>query len=221
LAPTTVSITASASDADGTVNKVEFYNGSTLLGSDTTSPYSFTWSGVATGSYTLTAKAYDNLNAVATSSAINIAVNAGGTNQAPSVSITSPASGASFSAPATVSITASANDTDGTINKVEFYNGSTLLGSDATSPYSFTWSGVTTGSYTLTTKAYDNLNAVTTSSVVNITVNGTNVSPTLSFNTTASKLVSLSSGKISCVMNNWFRYKCRGRKLEYSCFFND
>jgi|688.fasta_scaffold70717_1 hypothetical protein len=202
LAPTTVSITASASDADGTVNKVEFYNGSTLLGSDTTSPYSFTWSGVATGSYTLTAKAYDNLNAVATSSAINIAVNAGGTNQAPSVSITSPASGASFSAPATVSITASANDTDGTINKVEFYNGSTLLGSDATSPYSFTWSGVTTGSYTLTTKAYDNLNAVTTSSVVNITVNGTNVSPTLSFNTTASKLVSLSSGKISCVMNN-------------------
>ena len=201
-APATVSITASASDADGTVNKVEFYNGSTLLGTDATSPYSFTWSGVATGSYTLTAKAYDNLNAVATSSAINIAVNAGGTNQAPSVSITSPASGASFSAPATVSITASANDTDGTINKVEFYNGSTLLGSDATSPYSFTWSGVTTGSYTLTTKAYDNLNAVTTSSVVNITVNGTNVSPTLSFNTTASKLVSLSSGKISCVMNN-------------------
>jgi hypothetical protein len=201
-APATVSITASASDADGTVNKVEFYNGSTLLGTDATSPYSFTWSGVATGSYTLTAKAYDNLNAVATSSAINIAVNIGVTNQAPSVSITSPASGVSFLAPTTVSITASASDADGTVNKVEFYNGSTLLGSDTTSPYSFTWSGVATGSYTLTAKAYDNLNAVATSSVVNITVNGTNVSPTLSFNTTASKLVSLSSGKISCVMNN-------------------
>ncbi|HEY6142850.1 MAG TPA: Ig-like domain-containing protein [Flavobacterium sp.] len=201
-APASVLITANATDADGTISKVEFYNGTTLLGSDTTSPYSFSWSGVAVGSYVITAKAYDNLSAVTTSSAVNINVNVSGSNQTPVVSITSPVSGASFTAPATVSIAANATDADGTISKVEFYNGTTLLGNDTSSPYSFSWSSIGAGSYVITAKAYDNLSAVTTSSAVNITVNGTNVAPTLSFNTTASKLVSLSSGKISCVMNN-------------------
>ncbi|PKB17733.1 Ig-like domain-containing protein [Flavobacterium sp. 5] len=201
-APASVSITANATDADGTIASVEFYNGTTLLGSDTASPYSFTWSGVAVGSYTITTKAYDNLSAVTTSSAVNITVNASGSNQAPIVSITTPVTGASFTAPASVSITATASDADGSVAKVEFYNGAVLLGSDTSSPYSYSWSSVAAGSYSITVKAYDNLNVVTTSSAVSITVNGANVAPTLSFNTTASKLVDLASGKVSCVMNN-------------------
>jgi uncharacterized protein (DUF608 family) len=59
---------------DRTIAKVESYQGATLLNTDTTSPYSYTWSGVAAGSYTLTAKAYDNAGAVAASSAINVTV---------------------------------------------------------------------------------------------------------------------------------------------------
>ncbi|MGI8581561.1 MAG: CHRD domain-containing protein [Chitinophagaceae bacterium] len=57
------------------------------------------------------------------------------------------------------------------LSKVEFYNGATLLGSATTSPYTFTWSGATAGTYAITAKATDNSGAVTTSSVVNITVN--------------------------------------------------
>ena len=41
-----MNLAATASDADGTVTKVEFFNGAAKLGEDTTAPYSFTWSGV-------------------------------------------------------------------------------------------------------------------------------------------------------------------------------
>jgi len=163
-------MTASAADSDGSISKVDFYNGSTLLYSDTTSPYFYTWNNVAQGSYSLTAKAYDNLNAVTTSSPVSIVVNAAG-NVSPTVSLTAPANNAQYTAPATVSMTASAADSDGSITKVDFYNGSTLLYSDTTSPYTYTWNNVAQGSYSLTAKAYDNLNAVTTSSPISIVVN--------------------------------------------------
>jgi hypothetical protein len=96
----------------------------------------------------------------------------GTTNTPPSVSITSPAGGATYTAPATVTINASASDPDGTVAKVEFFQGTTKLGEDATSPYSFTWSGVPAGSYSLTARATDNGGASRTSSAVSITVNG-------------------------------------------------
>src|SRR6478735_618381 len=68
-----------------------------------------------------------------------------GSNQAPNVSITSPSNGASFNSPASITINATATDPDGTVSKVDFYNGSTLLGTDNSSPYSYTWSGVGNG----------------------------------------------------------------------------
>jgi hypothetical protein len=91
-------------------------------------------------------------------------------NIPPSCSITSPSNGASLTALASIIINANANDVNGSITKVEFYQGSTLLGSDNLSPYNLTWGGVGAGSYTLTVKAYDNDGAVTTSSPVNVTV---------------------------------------------------
>ncbi|MBX9853628.1 MAG: carbohydrate-binding protein [Cytophagaceae bacterium] len=98
-------------------------------------------------------------------------------NQAPAVAITSPANGASFTAPASVTINASASDADGTISKVEFFNGSTKLGEDLSAPYSFTWNNVAAGTYTLTAKATDNATAVSTSAGVSVTVNGTTPPP--------------------------------------------
>lgn len=100
--------------------------------------------------------------------------NLNGSNQAPSVSITSPANNASFSAPAAVTITANASDADGSISKVEFYNGTTLLGTATAAPYTFTWSNVATGSYVLTAKAYDNAGAIATSAAIAISVSVAN-----------------------------------------------
>ncbi len=177
-APAAVTITATAADSDGTISKVEYYNGATLLGTSTAAPYSFTWSNVAVGSYTLTAKATDNTGAVTTSAAVDITVKAA--NAAPTVNLTAPAANASYAAPVAVTITANAADSDGTIVKVEYYNGTTLLGTSTAAPYSFTWSNVAAGSYSLTAKATDNTGAVTTSAAVAITVKAATVSPTVS-----------------------------------------
>src|SRR5205823_3874447 len=92
------------------------------------------------------------------------------TNSPPTVSLTAPSSGASFAAPANIALAAAASDSDGTINKVEFYQGTTLLGTATSSPYSFTWSNAPAGNYTLTAKAYDDKGAVTISSPVAVMV---------------------------------------------------
>ena len=57
------------------MSRVEFYNGTTLLGSDTTSPYEVNWTDIAAGTYTLTARAIDDDAAATTSSAVTITVN--------------------------------------------------------------------------------------------------------------------------------------------------
>jgi hypothetical protein len=84
-------------------------------------------------------------------------------NQAPTVSLTSPVSGTSLVAPASVTLSANASDVDGTIARVEFYNGTTLLASDNAAPYSYSWTAVPAGNYSITAKAFDNLGASATS----------------------------------------------------------
>lgn len=90
-------------------------------------------------------------------------------NQLPVVEITNPKSTATITAPASFVIVANASDADGSITKVEFYNGTTLLGSDVSSPYGFFWQNVEAGTYTLTAKATDDAGA-TASSTVTITI---------------------------------------------------
>ena len=91
-------------------------------------------------------------------------------NTPPTVSLTAPANGANFAAPATIAMSATAADTDGTIAKVEFYQGATKVGEKVTAPFTFSWTGVGPGAYALTARAIDNLGAATTSSAVNVTV---------------------------------------------------
>lgn len=333
-APANISITATASVTEGSIAKVEFFNGSTKIGEDSTSPYSFTWNNVSAGNYALSVKASDNAGNAATDQ-VNISVNAesvscasvgriqvetwmgitglqissipvnsapssvtnltefeapanigdnygsrirgylcvpltgsytfwiasddtgelwlstdddpnnrrriayvsgwtaqqewekystqrssainlvagrryyveallkeakGGDHLAvgwqlpggalerpipgqrlimfesaaknpPTVNITNPDDGQSFTAPASISISATATNSDGSISRVEFFNGSTKLGEDLTSPYSFTWSNVAAGNYSLTARATDDSGG-TSSDVVAITVTG-------------------------------------------------
>ena len=92
---------------------------------------------------------------------------------APSVNLFSPADGANYSDGANITLQANAADQDGTITKVEFFEGSNRLGEDTTgpSPYTFTWNNVSPGNYTLTAVATDNDGQTTTSNAVQITVN--------------------------------------------------
>jgi parallel beta-helix repeat protein len=88
----------------------------------------------------------------------------------PTVSITSPTLNSSFKATASIDISAAADDADGSVSKVEFYNGSTFLHTETTAPYQWTWNNVPSGTYYLTAKATDNSGKVTTSSIVKVSV---------------------------------------------------
>ena len=67
---------AVASDPDGTISKVEFYNGNKKLAEIATAPYSFKWEYVDTGTYSITARAIDNLNAATVSAPVWVEVDA-------------------------------------------------------------------------------------------------------------------------------------------------
>ena len=171
-----VSITATASD-NVAVSKVEFYDGLTLLGTDTSAPYSDSWSVVAAnnGAHSITAKAFDAAGNTATSATATVTVNivaGGGDTTPPTVSVSSPASGASYTTAQTLNIAATANDSVG-VAKVEFYDGTTLLGTDTSSPFTFGWalSSGDNGTHSLGAKAFDAAGNNTTSSAVSVTVN--------------------------------------------------
>ena len=134
------------------------WNGTLATGGSTQIGANFTYTGTNTAPTTFT------LNG-------NTCNGSGGGGGTPTVSITSPANGATFTAPASIPITASASESGGSISKVEFFNGATLLGTATSSPYTFTWSSVPAGTYSLTAEAFDASGATATSSAVSVTVN--------------------------------------------------
>jgi Domain of unknown function (DUF1929)/Bacterial Ig domain len=91
-------------------------------------------------------------------------------NQRPSVALTAPANGATYTQPARVDLAATASDPDGSVAKVGFYAGSKLIGEDTTAPYTWRWNVSVVGNHVLTARATDNAGATTTSSPVTITV---------------------------------------------------
>ncbi len=93
-----------------------------------------------------------------------------GANKAPTVTLTAPSPTTTYYAPATLPLAATAADADGTVSKVEFYAGDTLLATDTTAPYAGSWGNVPAGTYAITAKAYDNKGASTTSSPVSVKV---------------------------------------------------
>ncbi len=285
FAPGAIGMSATASDSDGTIAKVVFYNGATPLYTATAAPYTYTWSNVPIGTYSITAVATDNSGASTTSAAVNVTVvdpsgsgvnfisvvpttttgavptgstlNAGltytlkasnndavktvelhegttvlgsitypiningetyvntarigtlsanlpiGTHQLylsvqtaedfannsstftitvtrinvkPTITLNAPANGTVSNLPATLNLSATASDSDGTISKVDFFNGSTPLCSVATAPYNCAWNAPA-GSYSITAVATDNDAGTTTSTAATGRVN---VPPTVS-----------------------------------------
>ena len=114
----------------------------------------------------------------ATFTNVAVSIPTSGANKPPTVSIASPSSGATYTAPASMIVSATASDSDGTVARVDIYRGSTLLKSDTTVPYSVAWNDVAAGTYQLTAVARDNDGATKTSTEVSITVtSGVNQPP--------------------------------------------
>jgi glucose/arabinose dehydrogenase len=168
-APANIPITATAQDSDGSVTNVSFFDGATFLGGTNNTPYTVTAS-LATGSHALTAVATDNAGLSTTSSIVTVTVGAG--NIPPSVTITNPPDNSVFGNTDSVTIGASASDTDGSVTNVQFFEGAVLLRSVSAPPYSFSTAPFTfpLGLHTLTAVASDNLGATGTSAPVHLTV---------------------------------------------------
>lgn len=91
-------------------------------------------------------------------------------NAPPTVSLTSPTSGATFAAPASVTLSADATDTDGAVASVTFYVNGASVGRATASPYSCSWANVGAGSYSIMAVAADNSGNVGVAPSVTITV---------------------------------------------------
>lgn len=162
-----LTIAVSASDLGATITNLEFFANSTDLGSGTIALSSLTWTNIPAGSYALTVVASDDAGLSITSDVVNVTV-----VYAPplTVTLTSPADGARFSAPADLALEASVTGGRGAITNVAFYLGSGLLATVTNAPYAFTTANIFGGAYAITAVATDSSGASSTSSAVNITI---------------------------------------------------
>ena len=169
---TAMTLTANATDSDGSVTSVQFYlDGSPLGTADVLAPFEASYTAAA-GSHTLYAIATDNSADAdqTTSTTVNFSV---ANNQAPTVSVSAATTAIVGDV---VTITATPNDVDGTVTEVEFFVDNVSIGSVSSAPYTKTWTSIV-GAHTFKAIAKDNLLLTGTSSIANITV-AANTPPT-------------------------------------------
>ena len=189
-APDQVALEAVSRDPDGYAPKVEFFAGTNKIGQSVITfiqapppnqplTHAFLWTNAPAGEYTLTAKATDNQGASGISAPVHILVQ----SSVSRITITSPTNDASFSAPANITINATAIDPHGYISRVKFYAGTNKIGvselfffraPDPGEPIHHTlqWNNVPPGTYVLTVKAKDTLGRAVISEPVRISVHG-------------------------------------------------
>lgn len=167
IAPAAIVFAAEVLNNNYPVAKVEFFNGNELLVMDSIPPFGFEWKEEEFGSHHIYAVVTDSEGNTAFSASVPVKMQA---SLMPEISIVNPLEGTVFEYHATVEITADAVDPDGTITKVEFYNGEERLGMDTIAPFVFYWENVSEGMHTLTAKATDNTNQSVISAPVTVNV---------------------------------------------------
>jgi hypothetical protein len=171
----TMPLTATATSALGTIQRVEFMTRDTVIATALSPPYSANWVNPPAGNFAIVARAFDDVGVAAASAAAYVQVLA--TPRAPGVVLTAPAPGATFASASTLPIVATALAPDSSIGRVDFYAGETLLGSVLTAPYEFAWTNLTPGAQLLTAKAYDVQGNMGISTPVAVTVTMTSHQP--------------------------------------------
>lgn len=131
-------------------------------------PFVFNWrSNVAVGTHRLSARVTDSNNLSISSPEILVMVVP---NQAPLVSLTSPSASTTLTANSATTVTASASDSDGSVESVEFFANGLSLGRATSRPFQISWTPTLPGEMIVTARATDNGGAVMTSSEVIVTV---------------------------------------------------
>ncbi|MBW3698030.1 chitinase [Vibrio sp. T187] len=152
LAGSTVTIESEANDADGNITQVEFFANDVSLGAVSQPPYHYDWSATLVGSNSIKVVATDNDNNLGSSS-VNITVS----DQDLVVSLTSPSSGQTVGLGKSVTLAADATSLTSTVKQVNFLLNGSVIGTDTTAPYSYSWVPSAIGSYTVSAQAEDTL----------------------------------------------------------------
>ncbi|WDD98217.1 Ig-like domain-containing protein [Thalassomonas actiniarum] len=171
-----ISASASASDSDGSVTQVEFKLDSGSWQVDSSSPYSKNFGRLSVGSHTIYYRAKDNDGGYSTSPYPSRTFTI--QNIKPVVSPLTPSDNASYLSTQSISASASASDSDGSIAQVEFKLDSGSWQADSSSPYSKNFGPLSAGSHTIAYRAKDNLGGYSTTAYRNITVTA-NQKPTV------------------------------------------
>ena len=165
--PQDVEIKVEFTDAEGIAAKVLVYGDGRLLGTLSNSPSSLTWTNVPYGKHAVYARLKDDLEqSISAASSFSIV------NVAPTVAITSPPISANFTAPASITLKASASDPGDTIQSVTFWSNDRLIGSAklVDADYVLNWTNVKAGVYSVYALAMDSHGAKTKSKPVMISV---------------------------------------------------
>jgi hypothetical protein len=170
-----ITISASATDVDGSVASVQFFVGGVSIGTDNLAPYTVSYTPSALGTYSITAKATDNKGLQgAASVAVSHQVK---NNVPPTVTITAPANGVGVNVGTSVSISATAGDVDGTVTSVEFKVDGISQAVVNTAPFQTSWTPTAEGTASIIAIVTDNKGATTTSAAVTIVINDPNALP--------------------------------------------
>ena len=170
-APAIVPVIASASDSDGSVTNVAFFDVGTFLGGTNNTPYAISAS-LAMGVHALTAVATDNAGLSTTSTVVNVTVSF--VNVPPSVTITNPADNAAFGNTDTITVQTSSSDSSGSVTNGELFNGAVLLRSFSIGAFTFSGTSIAgnfaLGTNILTAVVKDNLGASATSAPIHVII---------------------------------------------------
>jgi len=161
-----VLISANATD-DIAVEKVEFFINGVLKSSVVSYPYTYAWTPLSEGKFTIVARATDSVGNQTDSASVVYTADRG---LAPSVSLTSPSSAALYTSGSTVQLTATATDADDTIKIVRFLVNGVEVASLSEAPYSKEFVPASAGVYSVVAEATDTVGNVTTSAARSFTV---------------------------------------------------
>lgn len=160
-----LTLQANSSDPDGSVNRVEFWQNGEKIGEDLDSPFTFIINNIKSGAYFYVAKAFDNQGLSSTSSPVAVIVNA-----PPVLTFSNPTKDTTVLQSTAVTVRMDAKDLDGEIIKVEFYLNDVKVGEDGQAPYALMLNNLPLGVHKLKARAWDDVDEVKESKVINLTV---------------------------------------------------
>lgn len=182
--PANVTVAAEVSGGTTTVKKIGFHRGDDLIGTATNAPYSVIWSNVPRGQFTLIARETDSAGSVAYSQKVTITVS----NAAPTVQLTAPVENAVCATGENITINAKAQDPDGSIDNVMFFDNGRFLRAVSTAPFSLVWTNASPGKHTITARAADLQGLSAVSDPVHIVVSNSAPTVTITAPTDGSSL---------------------------------